>query len=139
MAPILVGLTDQDRVTLMVLLLEFLAAAVNCCVFPDATIVELGVTVMLAIESSIPVALKVADCPGKTEVVAVTTFVPAAGPRVRVVEALPSELVNADVADSDPPPEVTEKDTLTLLTGFPFVSLTIVMNGLAKGKLTRPL
>jgi hypothetical protein len=71
--------------------------------------------------------------------VAVTVFVPATNPNVRVVEAFPSEPVVVLVTDRDPPPEVTENATLTPLTGLLLASLTITTNGLASAIPTVPL
>jgi hypothetical protein len=80
--------------------------------FPDDVATGFGDTAMLAGDPTIPVALKVIDCPA---VVAVTAFVVAVGPRIRNVDAFPSEPVEADVAVRDPPPTVTAKITLTPL------------------------
>jgi hypothetical protein len=116
-----------------------LPTAANCCVLPDATVAGLGVTVMVAKDPATPVALKVTGDPDRPVEVAVTVFVPGVVPRVRSVEAFPSEPVSPDVADSAPFPEVMANATLTPLTGLPTESFTITTNGLAKAVPKTPL
>jgi len=87
----------------------------------------------------VPVALNVTGEPESPVEVAVTVFVPAVGPSVKVEEALPSELVVVLVTERDPPPAVTANVTLTPLTGLLLASLTITTKGLDSAVPTVPL
>ena len=60
---------------------------------------------------------------------AVTTLVPAAEPRVRIVEAWPWALVLTTGADTEPPPVVAAKVTGTLETGAPPTPRIVTTNG----------
>ena len=80
-----------------------------------------------------PVALKVIGLPESDPDVAVTVFVPALAPKVRVLDARPELLVETLVALSDPPPAVTANVTATPETALPPESVTFTVNGLARG------
>jgi len=86
---------------------------------------------MLVAGPAVPVALKVTGDPESPVDVAVTVFVPDVVPNVRIVDALPSAPVVAEVADSDPLPAVTANVTPTPLTGLLFASLTTTTKRLA--------
>ena len=111
----------------------------NCWVFPDAIVAEIGVTVIAATAPPRPVALKVTGDPDSPVEVAVTAFTPAVVPSVSVVEAFPSDPVVPEAADTDPPPEATANVTLTPPTGFPLASFTIATKGLDRAVPTVPL
>ncbi len=85
-----------------------------------------------------PVAEKLIGLPLNDPAVAVTIFVPAAGPRTNVVEAMPLLLVTAVPAVSEPPPALTVKFTVTPETGFPPASVTSTENGKPRAWLTVP-
>jgi hypothetical protein len=85
--------------------------------------------VIVAKGPAAPVALKVTGDPASPVEVAVTVFVPAVVPSVKVVEAFPSAPVMAEVADSNPLLEVIANVMLTPLTGFPLASFTITAKG----------
>ena len=81
-------------------------------------------------ELTTPVAVNVTGLPAKVPELAVTAFVPAADPKVRMLEARPRLLVVATDAVNDPPPETTLKLTLTPDTALPLASVTLTTNGL---------
>jgi hypothetical protein len=64
-----------------------------------------------------PAAVNVTD---RLPLVAVSTFEPAAVPRVQLTEATPEASVTAEVAETDPPPLTTENVIDAPANGLPF-------------------
>ena len=84
-------------------------------------------TEMEMVSTTAAVAVKVIAVIPDT--VAVTVFVPAVEPSVSVADARPPAFVVTLEADSDPPPAVTAKATVTPDSASPSWSRTSTMNG----------
>jgi hypothetical protein len=70
---------------------------------------------------------------------AVSVFVPALGPRVRVTEATPLLPVIGDIDETDPPPVPTTQVTETPGFPFPCASITSTVCGVGRVLLTEPV
>ena len=96
-----------------------------------------GGLVVIAIASpgpppvSVAVAANVTGEPSRPLTVAVVVCSPGSGPRTRVTEARPSELVSTELVETVPPP-CAAHETPTPSTGSPFWSVTSTTSGLGQ-------
>jgi hypothetical protein len=97
-------------------------------------------TVTLALSGAVTaVAENATGDPVSPVTFAVSVWVPALGPSVRVTDATPVLPVTGDVDDTDPPPLPTTQ--VTEIPGFPFpcASITITLCGVARALFTGPV
>ncbi len=81
----------------------------------------------------VPTAVNVMGLPASVPELALTVLVPAADPKVRILEANPEASVATVVFEIVPPPPVAAKTTLTPLTGVPPLEDTLTVSGALNG------
>src|SRR5216683_7630426 len=123
------------------------AAQVQVTLPPTAMVTLAGLkllppdpTVTLAVSGAVTaVALNTTGEPVSPFTFAVSVWVPALGPRVRVTEATPLLPVTGDIDDTEPPPLPTTHVTVTPAFPFPCASITSTVCGVARVVLTEPV
>src|SRR6267143_4741554 len=87
----------------------------------------------------VAVAVKTTGEPVSPFTLAVSVWVPALGPSVRVTEATPLLPVTGDADDTDPPPLPTTQVTEIPVFPFPCASITITLCAVARVLFTEPV
>src|SRR3989442_6045060 len=97
-------------------------------------------TVTLAVRGAVvAVAVNTTGEPVRPFTLAVSVFVPALGPSVRITEATPLPPVTGDVNETVPPPSPTAHVTVTPDLALPCPSLTSTLCVVARVVLTEPV
>src|SRR3989442_9069288 len=97
-------------------------------------------TVTLAVRGAVvAVAVNTTGEPVRPFTLAVSVFVPALGPSVRIAEATPLPPVTGDVNETVPPPSPTAHVTVTPDLALPCPSLTSTLCVVARVVLTEPV
>jgi hypothetical protein len=98
---------------------------------PTVTLAESGAVTAVAVNTT--------GDPASPFTFAVSVWVPALGPSVRVTEATPVPSVTGDMDETAPPPFPTTQVTVTLALPLPWESLTSTLCGVARALLIEPV